>query len=367
MRNHNTTSRTNSTDNPVTSRHGSAGEVGRRGANAVSGAQIVESGVSPVSRTGIQLHPPADNRVSVDWLSGTFFPLDIADRDYFLRKLVKLLGGSRPAKRPAPHFTHTQAVLGTGKISYHRDRLEMGVHFSFPASALSNYCEYVNRDTGVYALMIHFRAWDTLAFSRIDLAIDTDMFTTVRFEDSVKNGELVTRLREQKFVTDGKGGHTIYLGSRSGDGRFVRCYNKAAEQGLNTDSVWTRVEVEHKGPMADMVVDYLLLSDVTIENIIGSAFDFRETGKTRTNNRIRSAWWSAFLGEHTFVSFAITKTKSSAETVKKWFRQTVTPALAYLVAMEGGDFLWLHDEVRDAIPRISSERCSELYLRGVPI
>jgi len=233
--------------------------------------------------------------------------------------------------------------------------------------ALANWCKYLDRETGAYALMIYLRGWSYGRFTRGDVAIDTCQFTTEEFEQAIHEGQLVTRLQKQEFWRNNKGGHTIYIGSRAGEGRYIRCYNKAAEQGLDEDVTWTRLEIEHKGYMADLLVTQILASDVTLEGIVASALDFREVGRTRTNNRERSAWWSAFIGEHSFVSFAINRAKGRVESVKDWFRRSVAPSLAYLVAKEGGDWLWLHEEVRNAIHRIAPEQKSELYLQGVPV
>lgn len=351
MRNHTTTHTQNSIPMPLSHTDCDGGSampgVARRGQGSADGT-------TPHSNTGVQI-PSLRSGGFIDWLSATISVMDIADRDYIVQNLVRFFGGAQPAKVNLRHYTNTLDILDGGKIAWNKDRLDMGVYVSLPAKSLSLYCERLGRETGVYKIIIHFFGFDP-HFTRCDIALDTDLFTVQDIDDAIGRGELVTYFRKKQRIQgiDGDSGHTINFGSRSGEGRYCRLYNKADEQGV--EGVWTRLEIEHKGSAAHAVVCALMRSTISYEEIVASAFDFRNTDNDRTNRRTRAQWWADFLGDIQELFKLPSRTKSTIEGTKEWLEKAVMPSLALLVKVEGGDFSWLHEAILAAVGRIPSEK-----------
>lgn len=317
--------------------------VSRRGQGSAA-----KPAVPPTSNTGGLIHPPSQNPIAtdapqtcVDWLSFTLFPSSPCDRDYDIRDWLSFFGGGHERVEYARYGYNrmVKCLGGYGEIMWHDEKFANGLHIGLSASALGIFQE-INPGKSVYSIMIKVRDYAYSTFKRVDLAVDVFGFHISKVSEAIDRGELVTKARRVDEIKSKVGGddHTIYIGKKKSD-RFARIYNKAAEEGLTDGTIWTRFETVFKDMYADQVVDMLLLSDVSLESIICSSFDFREVGNTRTNNRERVAWFDALLGQLEKVVFTITKKVSSLEEKAEWIRHQVSRTLATAYTYFGRQWL----------------------------
>lgn len=98
----------------------------------------------------------------------------------------------------------------------------------------------------------------------------------------------------------GRDGWTLYLGSRSSD-RYLRIYNKAAEQGYTGQ--WVRVELELKGDAAQACAAHWVCAEFEnpgrlLRTLLADMLTV--TTPTQDSNRSRwpvAEWWSDFLAD----------------------------------------------------------------------
>lgn len=275
--------------------------------------------------------------VVVDWLRFTL-PLSSLDGlSGVLYELRRTFGGGDILLHGMSGYTRSISILGgTGKIMWHPERVEMGVHVMLPAAALANLWA-----DGIFEDVRDFLSWVVERdgkFTRIDLAIDTDTVHIDVIEractDIVDGGheQLVTRCREvevQKGLRGSKG-KTVYVGSRKSD-RFVRFYDKAVEQGLEGVQ-WTRCEIQHGGAKADIAALAIIAGDLDPVTLFNSVVDFRDPDSDiNPSRRVRCDWWAAWLGVLTEKAcFAIVQLDKAVKQVAEWVITQVAPSLALL-------------------------------------
>lgn len=287
--------------------------------------------------------------IVVDWLRFTL-PLPSSDSlSGVLYELRCTFGGSDLLLHGMSGYTRSISILGgTGKIMWHPERVEMGVHVMLPAAALANLWA-----DGLFEDVPDFLSWIVERegkFTRIDLAIDTDTVHIDVIERACTdiadggNEQLVSRCREvevQKGLRGSKG-KTVYVGSRNSD-RFVRFYDKAIEQGLE-GVVWTRCEIQHGGRHADIAARTILEGRLDPVALFNSVVDFREPdSEVNPSRRVRCDWWAAWLGSLTErASFAIVALDKAVKQVAEWVNTQVAPSLAMLAMADPHNFRnWL--------------------------
>lgn len=122
----------------------------------------------------------------------------------------------------------------------------MGVHLSFTGRSLRSLAE-----GGITALsMLDWVLAQGGRVTRIDLAIDVfdEDIDIIALAGSPRIKEAPGSARKWNYIKGHDGGCTAYIGSRKSE-KFLRIYDKAAEQGLK-DRKWTRFELEIKGDAA---------------------------------------------------------------------------------------------------------------------
>lgn len=315
------------------------------------------SGVPPASNTGAPLHPSS----SIDWLEFTI-PVRTPDgRTKLFHTISNHFGGSSKLDRGMHGYDEVFSILGSGFIMWHSERLDMGIHVSIPAKALSVYAEMYQKDT-LSSLLIHMRKdWKGTA-TRIDIAHDTPCIHIDTVIEAVENGELVTPAKKVTLMKSMRGepGATVYIGSPNSD-RRVRIYDKAAEQGLDGE-VWTRFETQYRKKYADQVVDYILNTNVSMESLACTSYDFREVGNTRTNNRPRSLWFASLLADLENIVFVINKALKTVEEVAEWFDSMMGATFAFVY--EGMGTEWFVDRFHSWVHRIPGHKKVLLYGAG---
>lgn len=202
-------------------------------------------------------------------------------------------------------------------------------------------------------------------FTRLDVAVDTDQVHISDVRAAVERGDLVSRSQTQEYYGNFKtDAFTIYVGSRMSE-RFVRIYNKAAEQKVEGDVTWTRCEVEFKSEQAELAARYIL-ADVDLRSLVFSAVDFRDRRADSNVKRCpQLTWWTLWIGSVDRVSFAVAKSLTdSVAKVYTWIQKQVAPSLSFLNEFFGGDSPWL-DKICDAgRPRIPEHRWRLLDTEG---
>lgn len=178
------------------------------------------------------------------------------------------------------------AYLGKGQHGYrsaYEDRstgarfesdgsAEMGSHLTLSGSALSE----LRKTTGASDAEIIRNMADLRGrASRIDLCINIHAgeLTPQSFLKAYKKGSLKTSARELNItngVKDGIEGETLYMGARSSE-RYVRIYDKAAEQRVVDQGAWIRLEMECKAMKARAVAHACL--EQPIDGVINASFD----------------------------------------------------------------------------------------------
>lgn len=198
-----------------------------------------------------------DTKWCVDWLSVTFKD---SFTDLELRKVLAFGYPLRTWARDKGKFGYQQAFIhpfGIMVMSNHA-RPEMGVHVSFSGRALRALDEIgtAGVDLLTWAIAHNGRV------SRMDLAIDV-FGATIDPIELAKTARVPLEpgtARKWSYVKGHDGGTTAYIGSRKSE-RFLRIYDKAAEQG-RTDLQWTRFELELKSDSARAAAKHFaLLSD----------------------------------------------------------------------------------------------------------
>jgi phage replication initiation protein len=313
-------------------------------------------GVPPASNTGVQI---TESTATVDWLSFTMpFSGEGFTTETAAREVKDLLSDAgEPLERGAMGYTHGWKIPGGGRVLHRPDRPDMNIHVSLPSGALP-YLRIAPMDLLRWVFANGGRV------TRLDVALDNYETPIAVVDEAIRAGHLVSRSTNRTYqggYNEG-GGFTIYIGSRSSD-RFVRFYDKAAEQGRGDGEVWTRCEVEFKGDQAQAAAHHIL-NGVDLRSLVFSAVDFRDRSSGDNVTRCdRLDWWSAWVGAVDRVKFAVTSAVvKTAEQVYEWVRKAVAPSLAFLDEFFGKHPTWMFELVDANKHRISSER--KLMLMG---
>lgn len=255
-------------------------------------------------------------------------------------------------------YTHSFGVPH-GRIMFHPQRPEMGVHMKLGGQALAlltiTPLELIST---VVAMDGHF--------TRLDPFMDSDTVTMGQIFQSEKGLVSNARADKRKFWGNWSTGEaeTITIGSRT-SGKYVRIYDKAVEQGV--DGTWTRLEVELKSDVAHQAALYLL-EGKTVQDLITSSIDFRDrTADEKVTRCPRLSWWEDWLGKATKLTFSVEKAieKTVVETFD-WLKRQVGPTLSFLHQYFDQNPNWLPEFCDDNKPRISPTRRQMIAATPLP-
>ncbi len=188
------------------------------------------------------------NTWCIDWLSATFKG---SITDTAVRDVVSFGFPKRAWTHGTPRYGYSFMMSHPfgHSIMSHPNRPEMGVHLSFTGRSLRSLGE-----GGITALsMLEWVLSEGGRTTRIDLAIDVfdEEIDIVALAGSPRVKAAPGSCRKWNYFKGHDGGCTAYIGSRKSE-KFLRIYDKAAEQGL-PDRKWTRFELEIKGDAAKEV------------------------------------------------------------------------------------------------------------------
>lgn len=196
----------------------------------------------------INLRPQKEYTFSIDWVSVTMPPNEAR-----LFSCLEQFGAIVP--------TSTKGLNGYDKKIAHESgmlhlisnkREDMGEHFMFSGNAL----RWIWGKYNLSPFELLKTAIDEYSgrCSRVDFAIDVKNVPLVPSELYLLENTVKGKGRKPKphLHIEPDGSQTLYIGSRESE-KTLRIYNKAAEQGLPSSVLWTRIEMEFKGMNAHSI------------------------------------------------------------------------------------------------------------------
>ncbi len=261
----------------------------------------------------------------IDWLSMTF-KRDITDLD--IRKGMSFGFPLKTWTQTQPRFGYAVAFTHPfgHSVMANYNRPEMGVHLSMTGRALKSLAEGGVSSTTV----LDWSLAEGAKMTRIDLAID--VFDVAIDIAALKNVARVSNApgsaKKMRLWQDEGEGCTLYIGARSSE-KFLRIYDKAAEQGLK-DRPWVRFELELKGQAARTAsIQMSLLSDkerpLFIQGLIKALFNPDDP-----------------LFQSIMASDAVTlqTTKDTEDNTIDWLLNTVAKTIAKTIIRRSDIDLW---------------------------
>ena len=250
-------------------------------------------------------------------------------------------------------YTSSANILDGGRIFWHTERPEMGIHLRLNGQSLSL--------TGFTALGLLNYALDKGGrITRLDIAFDDllGLLDVQHMYEKLLSGAVTTRFRKVARVQGAavgenrKIGDTLNIGSRSSQA-FVRIYDKKAEQeyrGIDVSEIgsWTRVELELKKEKAHMFSGLLARSSTSKDNgtagemsvnLLYGLLDFKVVDQNDDNKTrwATSGWWLEFLGANKKLRLSIPVSIKTIDTAKRWVATQVAPTLAMILLSEMDD------------------------------
>lgn len=280
-------------------------------------------------------------------------------------------------------YASSAFILDGGRIFWHADRPEMGIHVRLNPSSLHL--------TGFTALgLLNYVLDKGGKITRLDIAFDdmAGLLDMQQMYEKLLSGSVTTRFRKVARVQGTEIGHnrpigdTINIGARASQA-FVRIYDKKQEQesrGKDVSGIdnWTRVELELKSEKAHMFSGVLArtvtstgggTAEQLCVNLLYGLLDFKEPNPV-DDNKTRwdtSSWWQEFLQAERKLKLSLPPPTKTLDDAKGWIKNQVAPTLAMIVlslddveGVSGYDFIM--KAIADGADRLSIEQKRRLDL-----
>lgn len=195
-------------------------------------------------------------------------------------------------------------------------RADMGVHLAIGGRALNEMHKYASIEPHT---LIYWANENDAGVSRLDLAFDV-LNTPVDIDALSAAPQVVGQegsAKGRSIVTTIPRGKTLYVGSRQSD-KFLRIYDKSAEQGWSEELQWTRIELELKKQTAKMAAG--VLSTLDFPQMAGFSAGLIK-GVFNPDTRL---WNEVFSQE----VIRMPSTKASSHSTLKWLLETVSKTVA---------------------------------------
>lgn len=311
--------------------------------------------------------------ISLDWLAFTFVGLEDALEIQHMLEIVKAgLGDFEEEELGFNGYHCSGRFYSTGRIGWTPDSPSMGVHISFPSGALGNIA--LERGWSPFDLLGRvFAMVNNLRFrvqvTRLDVALDDTSggldWDVIRRSCSLKSA-LVTIFRRvwspRVDLLKERESRTIYFGERASD-TFLRIYDKAEQQGLETH--WLRVEIEVKHKRADMLARlcYSAESFLPAVQYIKKYLDFKSPRPGDSNPRRwpTADWWFRFLSVSDELSLKMPKPSVSVERMAGWLARQAAVAFACLNAASRS----LNVDIFDLLIRYGEDKLKPVHMAAV--
>lgn len=296
----------------------------------------------PSSNTGAEI--TSDGFASAwtcDWFS---FTLPGAF-DSVSEWLDDCFGGLTLLDRGAMGYSFGASVCGTGRVLWHPERVEMGVHVDLPSSSFGRLP--VSLDVLIQGICNLGGS-----ITRLDACRDRHgSLASVSLAITEKRG-VVSHFRKAPFMGDRwHPGLTEYLGSVNSASR-VRFYDKGAERGGAADE-WVRCEVQWRAERAHAVA-LAWFGGQDIGAFVRGVVDFREADPD-DSNRSRwpvCDWWLRWVGSGGILRLPPEGRIRSIERLLGWLEHAVSPSLAMAFLWAGGDLEYVLKMIADGRERL---------------
>jgi len=295
--------------------------------------------------------------VKPDWIEGTIKKKHLGG---VLEYLHELLGDFQELPRGNYGYNHAAIVAGAGRVFWHDERNDMGVHVSLPATAI------VNLGYNPVLLLADLYEQGMMEFTRVDLAGD-DLKGTLNFdviEKSVRSVHFVSRWNKVRCFEDIENGEslgrTYYFGSPSSDAQ-IRIYDKAAQcraAGENFVGHWIRVELQLRDERAHKAAEYIVKHPDTWQTwaagLIKGYLDFKIASSDSNKSRwVTTAWWDDFLEFASKERITFSRGIRTIENVKEWFDRQLAPSLCAMQTVLGADAV--SEMIERSAPRMKAK------------
>jgi len=256
-------------------------------------------------------------------MADTNYPKDtITERCHWLAYTVpyykdqlwpSFISASGKEIRPIANFTNGLEISNGGRVFWNQNRPNMGRHVIFSGSCCDTIGENLNE-------CLSFIKEGQYKPTRLDLAID--VFNTnlslKHMQSLVERREFNSHAQVAPYHKDLLGkGETVQLG-KAGSGSFLRVYDKAAEQKLETS--WIRIEISYGARKAKNALEtYLQTKD--IRGMVRGFVDFPTWRK-----------WNCILSNAPIAVRYETKQTNT----RKWLLESVAKSIAKEMLFDDG-------------------------------
>lgn len=178
---------------------------------------------------------------TIDWLSFT------THKEIKNETLLSMLDYNSAIPETARFGYTTAHRFASGLVVMSNSgRIDMGRHWVLSGSCLQ---EITNTLSKTVFEILRIVVQEGAKVTRLDLAKDarSEAIELTKIFSAIQTGSYSGKTKTFSQISDTKGGHTIYIGSRSSE-RFARLYHKGAQLGTGED--WIRFEIEMKGDVA---------------------------------------------------------------------------------------------------------------------
>jgi len=250
--------------------------------------------------------------LTIDWLA-----LNFKEHTHEAERFMSTYARVNGTQDTAPRFGYSHASMDSNGavIMWNLDRDDMGHHVIFSGSALRNLLQ--SQEIHPQALL---RACVDAGgrISRLDLAKDlTGQAVDLQaIYQQIEQRRTTGSARTYGRITSNGGGETIYIGSRASE-RFIRIYNKSAEQELASGD-WYRMEIETKGMVARALALALVDTDLwhaVFDNVVRNMVWME-----------KPASWRLFF-DNDNIKIGLPKIEKQTDR-EKWIAEQVLPAVA---------------------------------------
>jgi DNA relaxase NicK len=280
--------------------------------------------------------PEKPLEVSMHWFSGTCKEFDNLESTTglsvaFISEVLRHSPDTHP--RGCNGYTTTYQWNAELKLMVNTRLPEMGVYFQ----ATGKTCE--------------FYGFDTLAFigqalriipTRLDLAVDGDLFTPLDLYVPWLNDQVRTQARQEKNPKPGREGQRVHTWSSSPSGDNLHMGSKTSTQSARCYNLrgFTRFEMMLRGDRAAQLMQ-ALYDGAELGPTLGAAIDqfvaFVELDDSNRSRCTPMPFWARFmerLGRNEIVTWLEARPEPTRQSLRHWLKHTVSPSLATYAAME---------------------------------
>ncbi len=208
-------------------------------------------------------------------------------------------------------------------------------------------------------------------FTRLDVALDekAGILKLDTILGAIQEGGCVTRFKKghviegHDFGTGGSLGKTAYFGSANSL-LWVRMYDKAKEQLLDSDVEWVRCEIQARKKRAQQLAEMIVNQGLpAVVGVLRNYIDFRVPQENDAGEKHRwpvAAWWGQFLDGAERLRLAESPVVRTVHEVAEWFERQVSPSLAVIANAPGYGVAWIKQAISAGETRLRANHIDML-------